>query len=176
MLDWVDFSVDGYPVNSKRYPLIGKALFRRKGKAVVVDNDEEDVEDIGGVGGTPSLSTANLDSDDSLNDAVPFGQGNVSHSVSDDFAQPNRDVDVSDFDHLKTLERPPSAPAGPDGSSEKRRRVASADARSPLGRPRLDDDRLYRLEEKIEEQDRYWVKIERQLKACEDELKALQEK
>ena len=73
-IDRRDFSVDGYPVNSKKYLLIGKALLRGKGKAALVEKDkEEDVEDIGAVGGTPSSSTANLESDDSLDDVVPLG-------------------------------------------------------------------------------------------------------
>ena len=33
-LDCRDYSVDEYPVNSKKYPLIRKALLRGKGKAV----------------------------------------------------------------------------------------------------------------------------------------------
>ena len=178
MLHCRDFSVNGYPVDSKKYPLIGKALLRGKGKAVQVEEEEEkDVEDIGGVGGTPSSSTVNLESDNSLDDIVPLGQASVSHSVSGDFSRPSRNLDVSDFDHLNISERPSSAPAGLGGSSSKRRRVASVDARSPLGRPAPDeDDRLRRLEEKIEEQERRIVEIERQLAACEDELKALQEK
>ena len=178
MLDCRDFSVDGYPINSKKYPLIGKTLLRGKGKAVQVEEEEEeeDVEDIGGVGGTPSSSTTNLESDDSLDDAVPLGHASVSHSVSGDFSRPNRNLDVSDFDHFRNL-RPSSTPAGPGGSSSKRRRVASADARSPLGTPIADDDdRLRRLEEKIEEQERHRVEMERRLAACEDELKAFQEK
>ena len=142
-----------------------------------MEEEEEDVEDIGGVGGTPSSSTANLELDDSLDDAVPSGQASVSHSVSGDFSRPNRNLDVSDFDHLNILERPSSAPAGPGGSSSKRRKVASANARSPLGRLAFDDDdRLCRLEEKIEEQERRRVEMERQLAVREDELKALQEK
>ena len=32
-LDRIDFSIDSYPVDSKKYPLIGKALLRGKGKA-----------------------------------------------------------------------------------------------------------------------------------------------
>ena len=176
-LDRRDFSVDGYPVDSKKYPLIGKALLRGKGKAALVEEDEEDTKDIGAVGGTPSSSTANLESDDSLDDVVPLGQVSASHSVSGDFSRPNRNLDVSDFDHLNIFERPSLAPAGPGGSSSKKRRVASADARSPLGRPAADDDdRLHRLEEKIEEQERRRVKMERRLAAREDELKALQEK
>ena len=176
-LDRRDFSVDGYPVDSKKYPLIGKALLRGKGKAALVEEDDEDTKDIGAVGGTPSLSTANLESDDSLDDAIPLGQASASHSVSGNFSRPNRNLDVSDFDHLNISERPSSAPAGPSGSSSKRRRVASTDARSPLGRPTADDDdRLCRLEEKIEEQERRLVEMERRLAAREDELKALQEK
>ena len=80
MLDRRDFFVDGYPADSKKYPLIAKALLRKKGKAVQVEEEEEDVEDIGGVGGTPSSRTANLESDYSLDDAVPLGQASVSHS------------------------------------------------------------------------------------------------
>ena len=176
-LDRRDFSIDGYPVDSKKYPLIGKALLRGKGKVALVEEDEEDSEDIRAVGGTPSSSTANLESDDSLNEAVRLGQASASHSVSGDFSRPNRNLDVSDFDHLNISERPSSAPASPGGSSSKRRRVASADARSPLGRPAADDDdRLRRLEEKIEEQERRPVEMERRLAAREDELKALQEK
>ena len=177
-LDRRDFSINGYPVDSKKYPLIGKALLRGKGKAVhVEEEEEEDVEDIGGVGGTPSSSTANLELDDSLDDVVPLGQASVSHSVSGDFTRLSRNLDVSDFDHLNILERPSSAPAGPGGFSSKRRRVASADARSSLSRPSADDDdRLHRLEEKIEEQERRRVEMERRLAACENELKALQEK
>ena len=176
-LDHRDFSVDGYPVDSKKYPLFGKDLLRGKGKAALVEEDEEDTEDIGAVGGTPSSSTANLESDDSLDDAVPLGQASASHSMSGDFSWPNRNLDVSDFDHLNILERPFSAPTGPSESSSKRRRVASTDARSPLGRPAADeDDRLRRLEEKIEEQERRRVEMERRLAAREDELKALQEK
>ena len=73
-LDRRDFSVDGYPVDSKKYPLIGKALLRGKGKATLVEEDKkEDVEDIGAVGGTPSSSTANLESDNLLDDIVPLG-------------------------------------------------------------------------------------------------------
>ena len=168
-----DFSVDGYLIDSKKYPLIRKALLRRKRKAVQLEEEEEDVEDIRGVGGTPSSSFANLESDDSLDDAVPLGQASISHSVSGDFSRPNRNLDVSDFDLLNILERPSSAPAGPSGSSSKRRRVASADARSPLGRPTADDDdRLRCLEEKIEGQERHRVEMERRLVAREDELKA----
>ena len=97
--------------------------------------------------------------------------------MSGDFSRPNRNLDVSDFDHLNISERPSSAPAGPGGSSLKRRRVASADARSLLGRPATDDDdRLRHLEEKIEEQERHQVEMERRLAAREDELKAFQEK
>ena len=117
-LDRRDFSLDGYPVDSKKCPLIGKALLRGKGKAIQVEEEEEeDVEDIGGVGGTPSSSTANLESDDSLDDAVPLGQASVSHFVSRDFSRPNRNLDISDFDHLNISERPSSTPAGPGGSS-----------------------------------------------------------
>ena len=72
-LDCIDFSVNDYPVNSKKYPLIRKALLRGKEKAALVDEEEEDAEDIGGVGGTPSSSTVNLESDDLLDDAVPLG-------------------------------------------------------------------------------------------------------
>ena len=86
MLDRIDFSNDSYPINSKRYPLIGKALLRGKEKVALVDEEEEDVEDIRGVDGTPSSSTANLESDDSLDDTIPLGQANVSHFVSGDFA------------------------------------------------------------------------------------------
>ena len=97
--------------------------------------------------------------------------------MSGDFSQLNRNLDVSDFDHLNISERPSSAPAGPGGSSSKRRRVASANARSSLGRLAADDDdRLCRLEEKIEEQERHWVEMERRLAAREDKLKAFQEK
>ena len=177
MLDRRDFSVDGYPVDSKKYPLFGKALLRGKGKAALVEEDEEDTEDIGVVGGTLSSSTTNLESNDSLDDAVPLEQASASHSMSGDFSRPNRNLDVSDIDHLNISERPSSAPVGPSGSSSKRRRVASADARSPLGRPTADeDDWLRRLEEKIEEQERRRVEMERRLAAREDELKALQEK
>ena len=153
-LDRRDFSVDRYPVNCKKYPLIGKAFLRGKGKAVQVEEEEEeeDIEDIGGVGGTPSSSIANLESDDSLDDVVPLGQASVSHSMSGDFSRPNQNLDVSDFDHLNISERLSSAPAGPGGSSLKRRRIASADACSLLGRPAADnDDRIRRLEEKIKE-------------------------
>ena len=80
------------------------------------------------------------------------------------------------FDHLNISERPSSAPAGPGGSSLKRRRVANADARSLLGRPAADDDRLRHLKEKIKEQERHWVEMERLVKAREEELKAFQEK
>ena len=92
-LDRRDFSVDCYPVDSKKYPLIGKALLRGKGKAIQVEEEEEeeedDVEDIGSVGDTPSSSTANLELDDSLDDAVPLGQASMSHSMSGDFSRPN---------------------------------------------------------------------------------------
>ena len=175
-----DFFINGYSVDNKNYPVIGKALLRGKGKAVQVEEEEEeeeDVEDIGGVGGTPSSSIVNLESNDSLDDVVSLGQASISHSVSGDFSRPNRNLDVSDFDHLNILERPFSAPADPSGSSSKRRKVASADARSPLDRLAADDDdRLRRLEEKIEEQERHRVEMERQLAAREDELKAFLEK
>ena len=80
------------------------------------------------------------------------------------------------FDLLNILERPSSAPTGPGGSFAKRIRIASTDVRSSLDRPSADDDQLRHLEEKIEEQERHRIKIERRLKAREDELKALQEK
>ena len=97
--------------------------------------------------------------------------------MSGDFSRPNRNLDVSDFDHLNILERPSSAPAGLGGSSSKRRRVASADARCLLGRPAAnDDDRLRRLKEKIKEQKRHRIEMERQLAAREDKLKDFQEK
>ena len=176
-LDHRDFSIDGYAVDSKKHPLIGKALLREKEKAVQVEEEEEDVEDIGGVGGTPSSSTTNLESNDLLDDVVPLGQGSVIHSMSGDFSRLIQNLDISDFDHLNISERPSSTPAGPGRSSSKRRRVASADARSPLGRPSVDnDDRFRRLEVKIKEQERRWVEMERRLAAREDELKALQEK
>ena len=115
-LDRRDFSVDGYPVDNKKYPLIGKALLRGKGKVIQVEEEEEeDVEDIRGVGGTPSSSTTNLESDNSLDDAMPLGQASVSHSLSGDFSRSSRNLDVSDFYHLNISERPSSAPAGPGG-------------------------------------------------------------
>ena len=175
-LDCIDFSVDGYPVDSKKYPLINKALLRGKGKAALVDEEKEGPEDIGGVDGIPSSSIVNLESDDSLNDALPLEQASVSDSMSGDFARPNRNLDVSNFDHLNISEKPSSALVGLSGSSSKRRRVASADARSQLGKPTADDDRLRRPEEKIEEQEYHWIEMERQLKAREDELKEFQEK
>ena len=176
-LNRIDFFVDGYLVDSKKYPLIGKALLRGKGKATMVEEEEKDAEDIGGVDGTLSSSIVNLESDDSLDDAVPLGQASVSHSVSGDFAWPNRNIDISDFDHLNISERPSSASTGLGGSSLKRRRVVSVDARSPLGKPAADDDdRLCRLEKKIKEQDRHRVKMERRMAAREYELKAFQEK
>ena len=127
----------------------------------MVDDDEEDVEDIGGMDGTPSSSTANLYSKNFLDDVIPLGLGSVSHSVSGDFAQPNRNLDISDFEHLNISERPSSTPMGRSGSSMKRRRVASANTHSPLGRLGLNDDWLRCLEEKIEEHDRQRVKMER---------------
>ena len=133
--------------STARYLQIRKALLRGKGKAPLVDDDEKDVEDIGGVGGTPSSSTANLESDDSFDDVVPLGQASVRHFVSGDFARPNRNLDILVFDLLNISERPSLVPAGPCGSSAKRRRVAIADARSPLGRSSADDDWLYCLEE-----------------------------
>ena len=96
--------------------------------------------------------------------------------MSGNFARPNWNLDVSDFNHLNISERPSSAPASPGGSSSKRRRIASADACSLLGRLAADDDRLRRLEKKIEEQERHQVEMERRLAAHEDELKAFQEK
>ena len=150
-LDRIDFSVDGYCGDSKNYPLIRKVLLRRKEKAALVDEEKEDAEDIGGVGSTPSSSTVNLESDNSLNDVVPLGQASINHSISGDFIWPNRNLDVSDFDHLNISERPSSALAGLGGSSSKRRRVASANACSPLGRLATDDDQLHRFEERIKE-------------------------
>ena len=156
---------------------MGRPFLEGRGRRQGVEEEEEDAEDIRGVGGTPSSSTVNLESDDSLDDIVPLGQASVSHSVNSDFARPNRNFDVSDFDHLNISERPSSAPAGPCGSSSKRRRVASADVRSLLSRPAAnDDDWLRHLEEKIEEQKRHRVEMERQLAAREDEFKAFQEK
>ena len=82
--------------------------------------------------------------------------------MSGDFSWPNWNPEVSDFDRLNISERPSSAPVGLGRSSLKRRRVAIADTRSPLGRPAADDDdRLCRLEEKIEEQERHRVEMER---------------
>ena len=92
------------------------------------------------MGGTPSSSTVNLESDDSLDEVVPLGLANINHFVSGHFARPNQNLDVSNFNHLNILERPSLAPTGPGGSFLKRRRVASAEARSPLGRPAADDD------------------------------------
>ena len=131
-LDRVDFSTNAYSIDNKRYPQIGKALLRGKGKAPLVNDNEEDVEAIRGVCGTPSSSTVNLDSDDFLDDVVPLGHCRVDLSVSGDFAWPNRDVDVLNFDHLNILERPSSALASPSGSSAEKRRVVSANAHSPL--------------------------------------------
>ena len=72
-LDRIDFFVDSSPIDNKKYLLIGKALLREKGKAALVEEDEKDAEDIGGVDGTPSSSTVNLKLDDLLDDVVPLG-------------------------------------------------------------------------------------------------------
>ena len=58
-LDRVDFAINDYPIDNKTYLQIGKALLRGKGKAPLVDNNKKDVEDIGGVDGTPSSSSLN---------------------------------------------------------------------------------------------------------------------
>ena len=71
--------------------------------------------------------------------------------MSGDFAQPNRNLDVSNFNLLNILERPSSVRAGRGGSSAKKRKVASVDAHSLLVRPLANDDRLRHLKEKIEE-------------------------
>ena len=82
------------------------------------------------MGGTPSSSIANLESNNSPEDVVPLEQASVSHFASGDFARPNRNLDVLDFDLLNILEMPSLAPIGLGGSSVKRRRIASAHARS----------------------------------------------
>ena len=130
---------------------MGKALLRGKEKAALVNDEEEEVEDIRGVSGTPSSSIANLESKNSLDDVVPLGQASISHSVSGNFARPNRNLNISNFDHLNISERLSLVPAGPGRYSSKRRRIAKADARSPWDRPVADDDRLRCLEERIKE-------------------------
>ena len=81
--------------------------------------------------------------------------------MSDDFARPNRNLDVSDFDHHNILERPSLALAGPGGSFAKKRRIVSTDGRSPSIRLAVDDDRLYCLEEKIKEQEHQQIEMDR---------------
>lgn len=136
-LDQLDFFVDGYHVDERRFPVLGKALI--KGKARVQEENEDfwGDEELPTHGYTPSSSTANISSEeegqrtDSRSQTASeadMGLGNV-----------RQRLDYPELDVLAVSEgMPHSAPTLGSGSvrqaSKRRKRDTTSERASPLGR------------------------------------------
>ena len=179
-LDRLDFATDGYPVDELRFPRVGSAVTKGKGRA-----DEEDevegVEDTTVLGGSPSSSTIREGDDDSVDDDLPLERISISTSeTGDDSGDASRRLVFPELEALNIVDRPWSAPSvgrssGRGGPSAKRRKVSSADGRSPLGRVAVKDDRLLRLEQKIEESNRERMEMFKRMQEREAEMQRLQD-
>lgn len=181
ILDRRDFLPDGYPVDERRYPRLGRALLKGKNKARDGEDDLDD-EEASVLGDTPSSATINLEEEDAMDEAIPLPRGSESMSeVGGESISATRRLPFLDMDSLNISSRPGSAPAavgssGRQSSSAKRRKVSSTGVPSPLSRDSSEDDRLRRLEQKIEEQERQRQEMEERLRAREEELRTLQER
>ena len=179
-LDCLDFTTDGYPVDEQRYPRLGKAVSKGKGKAEE-DAAGREEEDIVAAGGSISSSTIHIDDNDSVDEAVAMEHVGLSTSEGfEDSGVASRRLVFPELEALNLGDRPRSAPTvglspGRTNPSAKRRKVSSADGRSPLGRAALEDDRLRRLEQKLEEGERERKEMLQQMQDREAEMKRIQE-
>lgn len=177
-LDPLDFAPSGYPVDEQIFPKMGQSV--AKGKAVV-DEGEEEEEDTPAQTASGSAATVSVDDDESDQDAAPLVRRSRSTSVAGGSSEvPVRRLDFPEMGGLSLDARPQSAPSGtqrspePNASSAKRRKVSSA-GRSPLGRPAPEDDRLLRLEQKLEESERERKEMLLRMQEKEAEMKRLQD-
>ena len=142
-LDTNDFSIDGYYVDKDRFPVLGKAVRKGKGRAQEQSEDVEDEEDAPIEDRTPSSSTVNISSEGDDPQSDPLSQTASEAGVG-------RRLDFPELEITRTNEgRPGSAPELGSGSGRKtgggrgsgkqvakRRRVDPPPRQaSPLGRP-----------------------------------------
>jgi len=91
-INLIDFAINSYPVDVKRYLKVGKALLKGKGKAPSVEDEEEDEEESGDLGGTPSLSTRHRGSETLVDDTTAHQYGSFGHDADEELTPQNQGV------------------------------------------------------------------------------------
>lgn len=175
-LDPYDFSIHGYAVDESKYPMMGKAL--SKGKSRMRDEEDEDYEeeDVAGGADTPFSSDFDFSPEESEAEVAPRG----SRSGRDDDST-SHDPEL-DFPNLYiNEERPRSSPelrsvAARGGGLSKKRRVSTSERSSPMSRFKAEDERIERLNKKVEDERAERKKMEDLFLEREARLIAQQEK
>lgn len=188
-LDKIDFDVDGYHVDERRFPQLGKALLKGKGKAASDFAEEDEDEERSNVAGSPNPRVLMSEDDpmEDSDDVVPPQRLSETQSEAGDTTALSRQVhiparaDFPELDREDFPERPHSTPALGDSSihpRSKRRKVSSTGVRSRLASSSLaeDDNRLITLEKKLEDEAMQRRLMEQRLAERDEELRRLQEK
>ena len=184
-LDRADFVPDAYRVNSVEFPHVNKGL-----KSGSKDGEADEAAEVHGdpsaMGEGPSSSSQTFSEEPNfdIEGAAPLdsespgcSEAGQRFDPSRQFLSPRR-LDVSDFDSLDiSNDRPASAPVLGESSArprQKKRKVASAGARSPLASGSSDNDRLRLLEQKLEEEAECRRRMEERMAQRDEEIKRLQ--
>lgn len=157
-LDPLDFSVDGYPVDEKIYPMVAKAIAKGKSRARADEEEEFEEEEIPTRADTSTSSAFNVSAEESQADAFPLNpESQTCSRPGDDFPILNRRLDFVDVqEHELADERPISTQvlrntSGRGRGIGKKKRGAMSERSSPLGRLIEDNDKLDQLKRKVEE-------------------------
>jgi hypothetical protein len=157
-LDPLDFSVDGYPVDEKIYPMVAKAIAKGKSRAHADEDEEVEEEDIPTREDTPTSSAFDVSTEESQADATPLDpESQMGSRPGDDSPILNRRLDFVDVQEHEVADRRPSSTqdlrntSGRGRGLGKKKRGGMSERSSPLGRFIGDSDKLDQLNRKVEE-------------------------
>ena len=157
-LDPLDFSVDGYPVDEKIYPMVAKANAKGKSRARADEDDEFEEEDIPTRADTSTSSAFDVSAEESQADAIPLNPESQTWSrPGEDSPILNRRLDFVDVQEHELSDRRPSSTqdlrntSGRGRGIGKKKRGGMSERSSPLGRFIEDSDKLDQLNKKVEE-------------------------
>jgi hypothetical protein len=184
-LDRADFVPDAYRVNSVEFPHVSKGQ-KSGSKDEEADEDALVHGDPGAMGSGPSSSSQTFSEEPNcdIEGAAPFdsespgcSEAGLPFDHSRQFLSP-RHLEVSDFESLDISNAQPASALVLGESSarprQKRRKVASTRARSPLASGSTDNDRLRLLEQKLEEEAECRRQMEERMAQRDEEIIRLQ--
>jgi len=157
-LDPLDFSVDGYPVDEKIYPMVANTIAKGKSRARADEDEEVEEEDIPTCEDTPTSSAFDVSAEESQADATPLDlKSQPGFRLGDDSPILNRWLDFVDVQEHEVADRRPNSThdlrntSGKGRGLGKKKRGGMLERSSPLGRFIGDNDKLDQVNMKVEE-------------------------